>query len=384
MSWSDRTGLVVGAGATVGLGALWVLARQPWRLERWYVEGAGPPLQALVCAFTRHVPSSLAEWLEAGSAAVALGWLVWVGVRVLRGRGRRARELGRAALTAWIAVSAVGFWFYVAWGLAYARPSARERMGWAAPGAPSIEIELPELTAVGSAMVDRVNQLYDELHGWPDAYVVSAAPRGMEAVDRAVDVGWERMVAVEGLHPTVARSRGPSKPLLSSVVFAYLGIGGFYFPFTAEANVNALQPEWQRAFTLAHEKAHQRFVASEDEANFFGFLAMIHAEDPFVRYGGWLFAQRQVLGALGERDPYGFWAVIERRYPGVQRDVNFGVAFWAQYDGRAHVLSSAVNDRYLRFNGVAAGKHSYSESLQLVVEWARHHPEVLGIGAPGR
>jgi hypothetical protein len=173
-----------------------------------------------------------------------------------------------------------------------------------------------ELAAFGDQLVDEVNALYLDLHGWPDAYRLTEPPNGVDAVDAAVDRAFAAVAEQLDLHPSVGWSRGPQKPLVTSVVFSYLGIGGFYLPFTAEANINVGPPAWTLAHTIAHEKAHQRFFNSENEANFFGFLACIHSDDPFLRYGGWLFAQRQVLRALSKADEPAFRRVIARRYPG--------------------------------------------------------------------
>lgn len=358
---------------TGGLVVMAWIARSPERVERWFVEGIGPPIQWLLNRPSSAVSFSIAEWVEGVAIAVAIGWLVWLARAWWRGAGHRTQIVGDALLTLWIAATLIGCLFYASWGLAYARPPVDERLGWVESGRALEPIGADELVVLGDLLVDRVNALYLELHRWPDAYHETRAPNGLPAADTELDVGYQHLVGAIRLHPTVARSRGPTKPLLSSVVFSYLGIGGFYFPFTSEANINADAPDWQQPHTMAHEKAHQRFVASENEANFYGFLACIHSDDPFVRYSGWLFAQRQVLSALRDTDPWAFYRVIERRLPGVQRDVLFARAFWSQYDGPVSVLGDAVNDRYLRFNGVEGGVRSYSRSLELVVEWWRRN-----------
>lgn len=370
--------ICAGAGSLLSavLVGMLVFSRFPWHVERWYVEGAGPLLQGLLVLVTARLPFGLAEWVEALAALVGLvALIVGLGLLWLR-RGERRRLLMLYGAILWAAIAAVGVYFYASWGLSYARPRAEERLGWVGPGEELREVTPEELLDLSERLVDKVNDLYVELHGWPDGYAVTVASRslgegGLRAADAAIDRGYERLVEELHLHPSVAASRGPVKPLLSSVLFSWIGIGGFYFPFTGEANIDADAPEWQQAHTLAHEKAHQRFFASENEANFFGFLAAIHTDDPFVQYGGWLFAQRQVLVALGAVDPWGFHQVVYRRHPGVQRDINYAREFWEQYEGPVSQLGDAINDRYLRFNGVDGGIESYRQSVELVVEWCR-------------
>ncbi|MEZ4235923.1 MAG: DUF3810 domain-containing protein [Myxococcota bacterium] len=349
-------------------------AQLPGAVERGFVQGLGLWVQTAQAAVTGRIPISLAEWVEGATLAVVLGGLSWLVVALWRGRGRRGRILLQAGLAAWIALAAVGVLFYGSWGLGYGRARAEVRLGWVQPGERLDPLTADDLERWGDVLVDQVNELYLRLHGWPDDHRATRAPEGIAAADAAIDRAYVRLAGRLHLHPSVGWSRGPSKPLLSSVVFSYLGIGGFYFPFTAEANIDADAPEWQRAHTIAHEKAHQRFFNSENEANFFGFLACIHADDDFVRYGGWLFAQRQVLRALSRTDDAAFRRVIARRYPGVQRDVNVSYAFWAGYEGPLATVSQGVNDSYLKLNGVEGGVRSYGRSVELVVAWLERHP----------
>ena len=233
------------------------------------------------------------------------------------------------------------------------------------------DIDAEELEKLAHELVDEVNRRYLQLHHAPDGFVPTPTPRPWSEVDAAVDRGFVRLQRAHGLEPGLARSRGPAKRLFLSPVTSLLRISGFYFPYTGEANVNVGPPDWQQPFTMAHEKAHQRFVASENEANFYGFLACIHSDDPFVQYSGYLFAQRQVLRALQDTDTVAFADQIQRRHPGVQRDVDAAYAFWVGFRGPVGRVSRAVNDAYLRANGVEGGVQSYGRSLQLVVRYSR-------------
>ena len=317
------------------------------------------------------VPFSIAE----GVCAVALGGAVVFVARTARSWWRSPAErdliLWRAILRTVFAGTWVAIWFYASWGLAYGRRPLEARLGWSTGATTELDLPRAELEQLAADLVETVNHLYLELHGWPDAFTVTAAPHGMKEVDRAVDAGWERAVYVLGLDVEALRSRGPAKRLLLSPIFSVLGLGGFYFPFTGEANINDMPPEWALAHTIAHEKAHQRFFAPENEANFMGFVACAASPDLFVRYAGWLFAQRQALRTLARQDPQAFQDLVTDRLPGVQRDVDASRAFWARYEGPISELSDQVNDAYLRANAVEGGVQSYSRSFELYVRWVR-------------
>jgi len=372
---SERSYLVVIAGAALAGIGLGILSTSPSTVERWFTEGFGSVGSQIVSSLTGTVPFSLAEWVE----GAVIAWLLLAPIPALAAvrRGeRRGVEVVRAGVLQLLALTGLALVvFYGLWGLNYARPSATDRLGWAVvdltdPSAPD------ELEDIANALVDQVNLLYRALHDSDDIGTISE-PDGSLDLEQELDRAWERVAADLDLHHAVAKPRGPAKPLLSSPLWSYLGIAGFYFPYTGEANYNRDQPTWQRVHTIAHEKAHQRGFASEDEANFFGFLACIQSEDRFVRYGGWLFAQRKILAALHRADPQRSAAITERRLPGVQRDVDEMRAFWAGYAGPMSTVGSTVNDAYLRANRVEGGIASYSHSVRLIVAWIREDPSAL-------
>jgi len=346
-----------------------VFAGDADRVERWYVEGVGPWITTPLIALFRPVPTSVAEWVEGAAILVAVAWLLLAGHRLWQGSGERTAIALKLGAEAFSAVGAVVTLFYLVWGMAYARPRLEDRMGWESDE--TFEVDVFELEALGEVLVKRVNASYLELHQLPDIGHMTGTGFDPVELDRSLDVGWAKAARSLSLHPSTELPRGRTKPLISSGLFTYLGIGGFYFPFTGEANINTWAPPWQQPHTRAHEMSHQRFVASENEANFMGFLASVHSDDPLARYSGWLFAQRQVLRALIRLDVESGYDRLLMRYPGVQRDVNESRAFWTHYDGALSDMGSAVNDVYLKVNQVEGGTLSYGRSLRLIVRWAR-------------
>ena len=122
---------------------------------------------------------------------------------------------------------------------------------------------------------------------------------------------------------------------------------------------------------IAHEKAHQRGVTSEDEAGFVGFLFCVRAGDDLLAYSGWLFAQRQLLRQVARLDPEGARDLIAARDPLVQADVDRARAFWSSHRGWAMRAGTTVNDRFLRLNRVTGGIRSYGMAARLLLLYAR-------------
>jgi hypothetical protein len=78
----------------------------------------------------------------------------------------------------------------------------------------------------------------------------------------------------------------------------YTHISGVYTFFTGEANLNVNFPDYVLPYTAAHEFAHQRGIAREDEANFVAFLVCMESDDAYIRYSGALNIYEYVVSAL--------------------------------------------------------------------------------------
>jgi len=83
---------------------------------------------------------------------------------------------------------------------------------------------------------------------------------------------------------------------------SYTGITGVYSFFTGEANLNVAYPDYSNVFTAAHEMAHARGIAREDEANFVASLACISSDDTYIRYCGYVNLLQYVMNALARAD----------------------------------------------------------------------------------
>ena len=57
---------------------------------------------------------------------------------------------------------------------------------------------------------------------------------------------------------------------------------------TIESNINTNYPDFIVASSAAHEMAHQRGVARENEANFTSFVVLSSSDDTFLKYSAYL------------------------------------------------------------------------------------------------
>lgn len=361
--------LLLAGGGLFALSQL--LARYPGVTESVWGTRIGPSVTWALSRVTGVFPFAVIELL----------FVVWLGWRtdcLMRAAG----DLRRGTRRAWPAVAAfllvlaqdagvgVGI-FYAAWGLSYARPPVETRLAWS-------EAELPEglVAQLAEEEVRAANEAYRELHRSDDAGAPTA--RGdAGTLDTALEIGWQHGAAALGLEGVVLRRYGRYKRLLISPLLHRAGLSGFYAPFTGEANVNRSVPGVALPQVIAHEKAHQRAIAPEDEANFLGWWAAVCAPDPRARYSAHVFAQRQLLRTLLRHDREAAEALLEMRLPGVQRDVDDLSAYWEIARGRAARFTRAVNDAYLKTNRVEEGVAAYGGSVELLLRFAQRRGGTL-------
>ena len=171
-------------------------------------------------------------------------------------------------------------------------------------------------------------------------------------------------------HPIAKNFASRPKTVVLREWMTYAELLGVYTFFTGESNVNTTYPDYNHPFTVAHELAHQRGIARENEANFVASLVCTYAENAYVRYSGLFNLFEYVLSAYGraaDSESYkAFVLKIDDRIKGEMRAYH---AFLEPY--RDHVLgevSSTVNNAYLEMNGTP-GVVSYGLVVDLAVAY---------------
>ena len=183
----------------------------------------------------------------------------------------------------------------------------------------------------------------------------------MAAYDRAA----EKYDFLDGFSSSI-------KPIMLSEPMSYTHITGVYTFFTGEANVNVNFPDYTVPYTAAHELAHQRGIAREDEANFVAFLVCMESDDPYIRYSGFLNTYEYVASALSSAD-YEAYVELWRALPEEVRDEQRAYsAFFEKYrDNVAASVSNTTNDIYLKTQGSTEGVRTYDLVVELAVAYYR-------------
>ncbi|WP_042273683.1 DUF3810 domain-containing protein [[Clostridium] dakarense] len=182
-------------------------------------------------------------------------------------------------------------------------------------------------------------------------------------------------VKVTDIIPNADGNYSKPKYVISSNLMCYTGITGIYFPFTGDANVNIAVPDIYIPSTTLHEMAHQRGYASEDEANFIGYLASINHPDIDFKYSGYMLALNHTASALSKVDYNALVKLNKTISDDVRRDLANNNNFWKKYEGKVEKVSNNFNNAYLKSNGIKEGVQSYGKMVELLLTYYKLYPE---------
>ena len=288
-------------------------------------------------------------WLLAGA--------VWLAIAVLCSRERRQR-----AYSALLGAACAGLTVYVGfcylWGVNYYVAGFQELSGIYAE-----DVAKDDLERVTRYFADRLIDTAD---------AVERVENGLFAVSR--EEIFEKSVRVYDetarRFPFLAFDDRPPKAVYFSRIMSCMDFTGVYCPFTGESNVNVDSPACLLPSTIAHELAHQRGIASEQECNFLAILSSTTCGDSAYEYSGWLLGYIYLGNALYGKDQI-LWEPIYASLPEtVRSDLDDNNAYWRQFaDTAVKEVSNQVYDRFLKSYGEEDGMRSYGMVVDLLVAY---------------
>ena len=247
------------------------------------------------------------------------------------------------------------------WGVNYWTDSFQDRAGITAQPVTETELEAvtryfaEQLTAAADSVPRDENGLY-------------AVPKVQILEESTAVYG-----GVTELYPFLAFDDTGVKGMYFSRLMSIIDFTGFYCPYTGEANVNVDSPACLLPSTAAHEMAHQRGIASEQECNFLAILASTTSGNPAYVYSGYLMGFIHLGNALYRVDPETYWTIRDQLPETVEADLAYNNAYWDQFrDNIVEKVSDTVYDAALKSYGDANGMRSYSMVVELLVAYYRN------------
>ena len=357
-------GLIVAVFAAQEIAGLF-----PQLVERYYSQAVFPSVAGAL-SFSRFVSFSLGEALLVLVIVALAVWLALLVRKMLTQRERAGATLVASLSGLLWTLGALLALYMVVFGFNYQRQPLSQTLGFERR-----DPTVAEIVAISRDVLDNINRSYAESGANANAPGGSRLPISMNELYAILESAYENEPLLSG----ASGARVQPKPVYFSGVMSRLGVSGVYSPFTGEANYNALQPDCDLPFAVAHEMAHQRGYAREDEANFIAFLVCTKSSNAYVRYSGYLNALR-VLGILVRVAPESVREVVATLGEGPRADLKARAQFRAHYSGRLAQFGQSVNNVYLRVNGVRAGIRNYNEASALIVGYYLKQRATAGPG----
>ena len=341
--------------AMLALIALFHLLSRNRKLMNALAFGTLPLRQALgrLCAYSTI---SVAEILCTLGVLAVLAWLIWTVVSVSRRKPRLRTLWRRLSLLLSVAMT-LYLLLCILLGASYRADGFQERSGLRAK--PATVEALYDVTAL---FTEKLTALADS---------VPRASDGQFAVSEGeiFDAATEIYRGAEAIFPILTLEDVTPKRAVYSHIMSIFGYTGFYFPYTGEAHINVEPPAALLPATVAHEMAHQRGVASEQEANFVAVLACTESGNAAYAYSGWLFGWLHLGNALYRYAPEAYSELARSLPDTVWADLTANNTFWAQYETKAAAVSDKVYDTMLKSYGQELGVQSYGAVVDLLIAW---------------
>ena len=344
------------AAVSAALILLHLLTRDNHALMVWVSERLVRPVHRALAVLNDHLPFSVAELLIGLAVIAVLVYIIYTIIKLIR-CGGRLKRLYAAVINLLAAGLAVYAGFCMLWGVYYYGNDFMTRSGLK-----NDNIGVEQLETVTEYFAALVNEYSSQVPRDADGNYVA----DRDAILRRSN---EVYANVEETLPCLSGPAVRAKGVYFSRVMSYTDFTGFFFPFTAEANVNTDFPPALFASTVAHELAHQRGVAKEQEANFAAVLASLEYGDAEYCYSACMLAYTHLGNALYSADYDAWKSIYLTLNEDVRRDFAANREYWAQFETPVQKVSNTVYEGFLHSYDQTMGLKSYGACVDLLVNY---------------
>ncbi|NLU23572.1 MAG: DUF3810 domain-containing protein [Clostridiales bacterium] len=346
--------LLIAAGVWIAF----LLARNSRPLMNWFISCVTEPFKRGLAAVCYLTDVSVAEVWYAVVITVTFFYITRA-VRHVIAAKKKWRMVYRYVLGLACAGLTIYTGFCLLWGVNYYTDDFQQQSGVYAEA-----VAAEDLKNVTAYFAQELSQSAD---------TVQRDENGLFAESQA-DIFADSTRVYEnsyGEFPCLKMQDRAPKAVTVSTIMSALDFTGFYFPFTGEANVNVDSPASFLPSTIAHELAHQRGIASEQECNFIAIVTSTTCDSAAYRYSGWLLGYIHLGNALYQADQEAWRAIRSSLPENVIKDMAYNNAYWAQYEGLTASAASKVYDSFLKGYGETAGIQSYGTVVDMLVAYYR-------------
>lgn len=323
----------------------------------FFNENISPIIRITLAKLTAWIPFSLTEFIIL-LLPIIIYVIVYIGIKRYSSSWR---NIGIFCLT----VLSVAAYVFSAFTLAFV-PAYRGSTLDVKMGLDKQPVSANELYYTSQIVVDKLNELEADID-FREADDFSVMPYGYSELNdkliEAFDVACEKYDFLQSFDSNIKR-------IMLSEPMTYTHISGVYTFFTGEANINTNFPDYTIPFTAAHELAHQRGIAREDEANFVAFIVCSGSSDKYIQYSAYLNLYEYLAGPLSRANSQ-YYALVYGQLPGnIRLEMKAYSKFFDKYrENIAEKVSEKVNNTFITINGAEEGTKSYGMVVDLAVAY---------------
>ena len=331
----------------------YLLIRNSRQLTNTILDHLTTPYKRMMGALCDLVPFSVMEIIVLLTILVVLAVVIRCAVLAIR-RGKRLTVILRTIIG--LAAAGLLIWdgYCWLWGLNYYGDSFSDKSGLSQ--LPVSEETLYQTTVYYADLANKY------------AAGVSRDENGVfnEELDRIFANSGSIYAGIVREYPFLdAPSRTP-KRMIASEFMSQINFTGVYFPFTSETNINDQAPSALIPSTIAHELAHQRGIAAEQEANFVAVRACLTSGEDVYAYSGALLAYIYLGNALYETDRDAWAEVYNSLSKEVRADLTANNLYWDQYRTKKAKAAEKVYETFLSSYDQQLGMKSYGACVDLL------------------
>ena len=330
------------------------------KIADFYTGKIFTPLATAFTWLTSLLPFSLTEFSLILGLPFLLGLLVYGLIRLIKNKSHRGiRFLRTSSIVSAVALILLSL-FIAFHGINYARSPLADVMNLEVK-----ERSVDELEAAMRILGQAAASVREGLPEDDSGRIITGTTGDLQ---KSAHLGWE----IAGNRWPVLDSSVRSKPkgVLLSKYWSYTKIVGMYMPLLVEANINIDQPDFMIPATTAHELAHTRGFAREDETDFAGLLSCFVHPDPIWQYSGLISAWKDLSRKLAAEDRERWsQAYTDTVTEAIARDLESEYIYWETYETPIAEVSTQINDAYLKANRETEGVKSYGGVVDLLLAW---------------
>ena len=311
--------------------------------------------RAVLAHLTSWIPFSLAEFM----LLLIPVWVFLISRAIIKEYGSSMKETLKGVLCILSVLGIVFSIFTLNFAAGYRGSTLDDKLGIARN-----KVSVDQLYTTSMILLEGIESTVDQVCFETDGFsIMPYNYSGMnDKLIEAYDSATQKYDFIQKLNSRL-------KPVMLSEPMSYTHITGVYTFFTGEANINVNFPDYCVVFTAAHELAHQRGIAREDEANFMAFLICLESEDAYVRYCGYLNLYEYVASALSRADKDLFNHSYSQLPEAVKGELRAYSDFYEKYEhSTASKVSETVNNTFLTSQGTP-GTKSYGMVVDLAVAY---------------